>query len=107
MRLPRWCLEFDIRPYDGEPLTDRMDNITTRFDQCLRRHLCLVKPDSVNYAVELVQLGLDSMTAVAILLDMKKTFDIRFPDGMLVEGTFRTTGRLKGAVQLHRERQAS
>src|SRR5450432_967461 len=23
MRLLRQCLEFDIRPYDGEPLTDR------------------------------------------------------------------------------------
>jgi len=84
-----------------------MDNITTRFEQCLRRHLRLVKPDSVNYAVELVQLGLDLMTAVAILLDMEKTFNIRFPDDMLVEGTFRTAGRLKEAVQKLREQKAS
>ena len=47
------------------------------------------------------------MTAVAVLLDMEKTFDIRFPDDMLVEGTFRTAGKLKEAVQLLRERQAS
>ncbi len=84
-----------------------MDDITTRFEQCLLRHLRLVKPDSVNYAVELVQLGLDSMTAVALLLDMEKTFDIRFPDEMLAEATFRTAGALKEAVQLLRERQAS
>ena len=54
-----------------------------------------------------MQLGLDSMTAVAVLLDMEKTFNIRFPDDMLVEGTFRTAWKLKKAVQLLRERQAS
>ena len=84
-----------------------MDDITTQFEQRLRRHLRLVKPDSINYDLELVQLGLDSMTAVALLLDMEKTFDIRFPDDMLVEGTFRTARRLKEAVQLLRERQTS
>jgi acyl carrier protein len=76
-----------------------MDDITIQFEECLRRHLRLVKPDSVNYTVELVQLGLDLMTAVAILLDMEKTFDIRFPGDVLVEGNFRTAGRLKGAVR--------
>jgi acyl carrier protein len=84
-----------------------MDDITTQFEQCLRRHLRLVKPDSINYDVELVQLGLDSMTAVALLLDMEKTFNIRFPDDMIVEGTFRTARALKKAVQLLRERQPS
>jgi acyl carrier protein len=75
-----------------------MDNITTRFEQCLRRHLRLVKPDSVNYAVELVKLGLDSMTAVALLLEMEMTFDIRFPGELIVEDTFRTAGALKEAA---------
>ena len=84
-----------------------MDNITNRFEECLRRHLRLAKPDSINYDLELVQLGLDSMTAIAVLADMEKTFDIRFPDEMIVEGTFRTAGTLKKAVQLLRERQAS
>jgi acyl carrier protein len=84
-----------------------MDEITTQFEECLRRHLRSAKPASINYDVELVQLGLDSMTAVAVLLDMEKTFNIRFPDEMLVEGTFRTAGRLKEAVQMLRERQAA
>jgi acyl carrier protein len=84
-----------------------MDDISTLFDEVLRRHLRSAKADSINYDVELAQLGLDSMTAVAVLLDMEKTFNIRFPDDMLVEGTFRTAGRLKEAVQLLRERQAS
>ena len=84
-----------------------MNDISTPFDEVLRRHLRSAKADSINYDVELAQLGLDSMTAVAVLLDMEKTFNIRFPDDMLVEGTFRTAGRLKEAVQLLRERQAS
>ncbi len=84
-----------------------MDDITNRFEECLRRHLRSAKPDPINYDVELAQLGLDSMTAVAVLLDMEKTFNIRFPDDMLVEGTFRTAGKLKEAIQLLRERQAS
>jgi Acyl carrier protein len=84
-----------------------MDDITIQFEECLRRHLRSAKPTAINYEVELVQLGLDSMTAVAVLLDMEKTFGIRFPDDMLVEGTFRTAGRLKEAVQLLRARKAS
>ena len=84
-----------------------MDDITTQFEECLRRHLRSAKADSINYDVELAKLGLDSMTAVAVLLDMEKTFNIRFPDEMLVEGTFRTAGKLKEAVQTLRERQAS
>ena len=84
-----------------------MDDITAQFEEVLLRHLRLVKQDSVDYDAELAQLGLDSMTAVAVLLDMEKTFGIRFPDEMLVEGTFRTARKLKEAVQLLRERQAS
>jgi len=84
-----------------------MDDITTRFEQCLRRHLRLLKQNSIDYAAELVQLGLDSMTAVALLLDMEKTFDIRFPDDMIAEDTFRTAGGLKKAVQQLLERKTS
>jgi acyl carrier protein len=82
-----------------------MDDITNQFEEVLRRHLRSTK--AIDYDMELVQLGLDSMTAVAVLLDMEKTFEIRFPDEMLVEGTFRTAGKLKDAVQLLRERKAA
>jgi acyl carrier protein len=84
-----------------------MEDITAQFEEALRRHLRSAKPNPINYDIELVQLGLDSMTAVAVLLDMEKTFNIRFPDDMLVEGTFRTARKLKEAVQVLRERQAS
>ena len=84
-----------------------MDDITTQFEEALRRHLRSANLNAINYDIELVQLGLDSMTAVALLLDMEKTFNIRFPDDMIVEGTFRTAGALKKAAQLLRERQPS
>ncbi len=82
-----------------------MDDITTQFEEALRRHLRSAKPNAINYDIELVQLGLDSMTAIALLVDLEKTFNIRFPDDMVVEGTFRTAEALKKAVQLLRERQ--
>ena len=84
-----------------------MEDITTQFEECLRRHLRSANLNAIDYDVELVQLGLDSMTAIAVLLDMEKTFKILFPDEMLVEGTFRTARRLKQAVQKLREQQAS
>ena len=84
-----------------------MDDITVQFEEALRRHLRSAKPHAIDYDIELVQLGLDSMTAVAVLLDMEKTFNIRFPDEMLVEGTFRTAGKLKEVVEMLRERQAA
>ena len=84
-----------------------MDDITTQFEEVLRRHLRSAKTDSIDYDKELAQFGLYSMTAVALLLDMEKTFQIRFPDDMLVEGTFRTAGRLRDSVQMLREKQAA
>ena len=84
-----------------------MDDITLRFEQCLRCHLRLLKSNSIDYTADLVQLGLDSMTAVALLVDMEKAFAIRFPDEMIAEDTFRTAGSLINAVRLLLERQAS
>ena len=54
-----------------------------------------------------MQLALDSMTEVALFLDMEKMFDIRCPDDMLVEGTFQTAGGLKIAIELFLQRKAS
>ena len=89
-----------------DPNDKFMDDITIQFEECLRRHLRSTKPNAIDYNMELAQLGLDSMTAVAVLLDMEKTFNIRFPDDMIVEDTFHTAGKLKQAVQFLRDRKA-
>jgi acyl carrier protein len=82
-----------------------MDDTITQFEEVLRRHLRSTK--EIDYDAELSQLGMDSMTAVAVLLDMEKAFNVRFPDEMLVEGTFRTARKLREAIQVLRERKAS
>jgi len=46
------------------------------------------------------------MTEVALFLDMEKMFDIRCPDDMLVEGTSRTAGGMKKAIELFLQRKA-
>ena len=56
-----------------------MDDITTQFEEALRRHLRSAKPNAINYDMELVQLGLDSMTAVAVLLKWKRRLTFVFP----------------------------
>ena len=56
-----------------------MEDITTQFEEALRRHLRSAKPNAINYDMELVQLGLDSMTAVAVLLEWKRRLTFGFP----------------------------
>jgi acyl carrier protein len=84
-----------------------MDDLTTRFEDCLRRHLRLLKSNTIDYSAELAQLGLDSMTAVALLLEIEQVFSIRFPDDMIGEHTFRTAGALRKAIQSLLERKGS
>lgn len=83
-----------------------MDYITTRFEQCCIG-IWLVKTDSGNYAVEPVQLGLDSITALAIVLGMEKSSTFVFPATCSLKVAFCTAGRLKEAVQLFRAQQTS
>lgn len=49
--------------------------------------------------VPLVELGLDSLRAVSLVLDLEETFNIEFPDSMLSEATFHTAAALSQAVR--------
>lgn len=82
------------------------DYVTTRFGQCCVG-TWLVKPGSVNYAVELAQLGLDSMSALAIVPGMEKSSTFVFPATCSLKVAFYASGRLKEAVQLLRAQQQS
>jgi acyl carrier protein len=46
----------------------------------------------------LSDLGLDSLRAVSLVLDLEDTFEIEFPDEMLLEATFRTGRALRQAI---------
>ena len=77
-----------------------MDEITRRVRQCLYKHLEFVEAGAeFDMNEELRKLGLDSMNAIALLLDVEKEFAINFPDDMLVPQTFATGEAIVAAVQ--------
>jgi len=49
--------------------------------------------------VELVTLGLDSLSAINLLLDIEDTFSIAFPDELLNESTFRSNSSLEAVLK--------
>jgi acyl carrier protein len=57
-----------------------------------------------NPDVELKSLGLDSIELVAFLIDLEKTFRIKFPNEMIETSTFRTLRTVAQAVEAARER---
>ena len=77
-----------------------MDEFTEKLVLILREHLQFVgKGRELAMTDELAELGLDSMGAVGLLLDLESAFSIAFPDEMLVPETFRTVGSLRDAIE--------
>ncbi|GLY02728.1 MULTISPECIES: phosphopantetheine-binding protein [Actinoplanes] len=67
------------------------DELNQRLEDVLRIHLPAIEPDQeVPGEVPLVKLGLDSLRAVNLVLDLEDTFGVEFPDAMLSESTFST-----------------
>ena len=66
----------------------------------LRTHLPALEgnDDPVPFDVPLADLGLDSLRAVNLVLDLEDTFDIEFPDSVLSEATFHTGAALQEAL---------
>ena len=57
-------------------------------------------PVDVDWATaSLIELGLDSMAAIELVLDIEETLGVQFPDEMLVAETFATFRSLEIAVQ--------
>ena len=66
----------------------------------LTKHVDVEEPDrTFPMDTELTKLGLDSLNAVNLLLDLEDAFVINFPDSMLQESTFRTAATLDGAIR--------
>ncbi len=77
-----------------------MDQMTAKLCSILREHLKFVSADrELQMTDELAELGLDSMGAVGLLLDLEGAFSITFPDPMLVPETFQTVGTLRDAIK--------
>jgi acyl carrier protein len=76
------------------------DSLSQQLESVLRMHLPKVEPDQpLPMDVPLVELGLDSLRAVSLVLDLEDTFEIEFPDDILSEATFSTGESLYGALR--------
>jgi acyl carrier protein len=79
-----------------------VDITTEKLVIILQRHIKFVNFVNNEQAFPLDtpfdELGLDSLSAIDLLLDLEESFDIVFPDSMLNEETFRTAKTLHKAV---------
>lgn len=80
------------------------DEFAVRLHDIVRMHLR--GPSDVRPAqgplpgdVSLVSLGLDSVSAVNLVLDLEDTFGIEFGDQMLTDATFQTLQTLTSTVR--------
>jgi acyl carrier protein len=81
-------------------MTSTNDGIREQILDLLRNRLRLRQREqdlTINSSLE--ALGLDSMTAIELLLDMERTFGILLPDALLTAETFRTPATLEVAVR--------
>lgn len=76
-----------------------MDELTRTLHRCLRQHLPAVPEGEIDLTLELFLLGLDSMSAIALLLEVEEAFGVTFPTGMLDPKVFRTGDTLLAAVR--------
>jgi acyl carrier protein len=76
-----------------------MDELTRALQRCLRQHLPALPDGEIDMTIELFLLGLDSMSAIALLLEVEEAFSITFPTGMLDPKVFRTGESLLAAVR--------
>ena len=81
-----------------------MENINKQLDAeaflgILYSHLKQIGDgDSLTMGSNLYILGLDSMAAVNLLLELEEIFGVIFPDTFLTESTFETPMALKSAI---------
>jgi acyl carrier protein len=71
----------------------------TAFLGILRNYLRQVGDgDTLTMESNLYDLGLDSMAAVNLLLELEETYQVIFPEALLTESTFETPLALKSAI---------
>jgi acyl carrier protein len=81
-------------------MTSTSDGIREQIFALLRNRLRLrQRQQDLTINASLEELGLDSMTAIELLLDLERTFGILLPDALLTAETFRTPATLEVAVR--------
>jgi acyl carrier protein len=84
-------------------MTTRSSEATATRDKTfrvVRKHLSFLRAeDPLPPEKSLRELGLDSLAAIDLLLDLEQTFGVVFPDEELTEETFRTAANIAAAVE--------
>jgi acyl carrier protein len=65
-----------------------------RFLRVLLRHLAVDSPAEIPPEAALRMLGLNSMRAVDLVIDLEEEFDVLFPDELFTDETFATATSL-------------
>ncbi|WP_217712319.1 phosphopantetheine-binding protein [Streptomyces sp. NA02950] len=73
--------------------------ITDRLVETLNSHLRNVPPDVDWATVRLPDVGLDSMSAIELVITLEELFGVQFPDELLVRETFEHLPSLEAAVR--------
>lgn len=75
------------------------DTITTIVVELLRRHL-RDPGDEHGFPmhINLTELGLDSVSAVSLIVDLEESLDINLPESMISPSTFKTASTLRDAL---------
>lgn len=77
----------------------KQEHVTEKLLTILSKHIKFVDDaQSIPMDKKLDSLGLDSMGAINLLLDLEDNFEISFPGSLLNEETFRTADSLNKAV---------
>ena len=77
-----------------------------QLETIVRTYLVLVpEGQDVPRETELSALGLDSMSALTLLLELEEIFDISFPDSLLNATTFRSAKSLENVIQMLRKKR--
>jgi acyl carrier protein len=75
-----------------------------QLETIVRTYLVLVpEGQDVPRETELSALGLDSMSALTLLLELEEKFGISFPDSLLNATTFRSASSLENVIQMLRK----
>ena len=91
-------------PDRNEPWKRGTSGNEAQLETILRRYLVLVpEGQDVPLETELPALGLDSMSALTLLLELEEIFDISFPDSLLNATTFRSAKSLENVIQMLRK----
>ncbi len=77
-----------------------MSTIKEQIKQCLVEHLRMVSSvDDIDPNAELTTLGLTSMAATNLLIDLEDEFGVEFSDDLLTPEVFRTVSSLETAIE--------